>query len=133
MFPVAWRDARLRAKDWVYGLHVDGYARAWPLSVFENRYILNETFHHKKLTLIATGPLKSIRVYETTGVEFSRFTGDSLLDTRGRKWAIDEDALILQGSAIRLERYPGQRVFWFAWYAFFPKTSLYRDKNKTKF
>lgn len=133
MFPVAWRDARLKAKDWVYGLLVDGFARAWPLSVFEKHPVVNDCYRQKKLVLIATGPLKSIRVYESNGVEFTQFSGDSLLDILGRKWVLHEDALILPGSKKRLLRYPGQRVFWFAWYAFFPQTSLYGHNNKTKF
>ncbi len=126
MFPVAWRDARLKAKDWVYGLHVDGFARAYPLKIFDNQHIINDRFHQRQFVLIPTGELSSMRVYETNGIIFDSVSSDTLTDHTGEKWKMREDGLYRQQDGERLLRYPGQRVFWFAWYAFFPGTSLYK-------
>ena len=126
MFPVAWRDARLKAKDWVYGLHVDGFARAYPLRFFDRQHIINDRFHQRQFVLISTGELSSIRVYETNGITFDSAGNDTLTDNSGKKWMMREDGLYSKQGGERLPRYPGQRVFWFAWYAFFPGTSLYK-------
>jgi len=127
VFPVAWKDARLQAKDWIYGLHVDGFARAYPLSVFEKKLIINDTFREKPLALISMGALHSIRVYERGNVDFRTISGDTLSDFGGMKWIMHEKFLQNADDGQRLARYSGQRAFWFAWYAFFPETSLYKE------
>ena len=50
---------------------------------------------------------------------------DELEDERGRAWRVTEDALVADDGE-RLERLPGHLAYWFGWYAFFPKTEVYR-------
>ena len=49
---------------------------------------------------------------------------DMLLDERGRKWRVTEDALVADDGE-RLSRLGGHLAYWFGWFSFYPKTEIY--------
>lgn len=51
-----------------------------------------------------------------------------MLDEQGNTWQVTEDALLgLDGETA--PRLGGHLAYWFGWYAFFPKTQLYKLCN----
>ena len=48
-----------------------------------------------------------------------------VMDARGERWRVTEDALVHTADATRrAPRVAAQRAFWFGWYAQFPDTRL---------
>jgi hypothetical protein len=71
------------------------------------------------------GLIGETRAYERGAQRFRGATRDSLLDERGQPWKITEEALVGPRGE-RLPRLAGELAYWFGWFAFFPKTELYR-------
>lgn len=134
MFPVPAYDRSLKPKDWVYGVIVGGHPKAYPLSRFENRNVVNDSVAGKGVVVVAEGEVLSVRVYERAGVAFAKREGNALFDSSGRKWKMKEAYLEREegssptepnGTGERLPRLPGHLAYWFGWYAFFPQTEVY--------
>jgi hypothetical protein len=64
------------------------------------------------------------RAYLRGSHSFRRLDGDALVDERGRRWVMMEDALEGPGGE-RLPRLPGYLAYWFGWFAFYPNTDVY--------
>ncbi|MFZ5557979.1 MAG: DUF3179 domain-containing protein [Pseudomonadota bacterium] len=70
------------------------------------------------------GLVGAMRAYLRGSHRFQRIDGDALVDERGRRWAMNDDAL--EGPAgERLLRLPGHLAYWFGWFAFYPNTEVY--------
>jgi len=126
MFPVARKDTRLPQKAIVFGAHLLGVSRAWPLSVFATRTTLRDTLAGQGVWLIGDEERQSVRLYRSGTTLFLKRNNDQLLDDKGHIWEIRENALVEQNGPGRYERLPGHLAYWFAWQAFFPGTTLYR-------
>ena len=76
--------------------------------------------------VIVTSDGGANRVYNAVDTKFVRKTeGAQLVDSEGRRWQIEEAALVLENnSSIQRARVPAQRAFWFGWHAQFPDTVL---------
>ncbi len=131
MFPVPERSDALGAKDQVFGLTFNDEARAYPLSLFEESSVINDTLGGQNIVIIATGAASGIRAYDRGGHVFSppvTGAGQSLIltDEDGADWQAQEDALVsLDGSAQPLKRLPSRDAYWFGWYAFYPHTGVF--------
>ena len=72
------------------------------------------------------GLIGETRAYERGAHTFRPGPGrDILVDERGRHWRITEEAL-LGPDAERLTRLAGHLAYWFGWFAFFPRTEVFR-------
>lgn len=72
------------------------------------------------------GLIGETRAYERGAHSFRAGAGaNELLDERGQKWHATEDALI-SGDGEQLRRLGGHLSYWFGWFAFYPKTEIYR-------
>lgn len=70
------------------------------------------------------GLVGATRAYLRGPHRFRRLEGDSLVDERGRRWAMNDEAL--EGPAgERLPRLPGHLAYWFGWFAFYPNTEVF--------
>jgi hypothetical protein len=126
MFPVAWRDKRLKAKDWVYGLIIGDTPKAYPLKALKKSPVVNDSLAGENVVLIAAAELLTVRAYERRNVVFvKQSTPEVLLDANGDTWHITEEALVNQINNTRLLRLPGHLAYWFGWYAFFPQTRVW--------
>jgi hypothetical protein len=151
MFPV-WRRSRLLPpKTRVYTLHLDGVPKAYPLDALTARRVVNDVVGRTAVVLVATrgtvtvtGPQTAgppdrlsgsavtysaggeVRAYRRLAETFAPGPDpDTLLDSAGRPWRITEDAL-LGPRGNRAPRVSGFLAYWFGWYAFFPRTLVYR-------
>jgi hypothetical protein len=123
MFQIPQHDKRLRNKDEILGLlSADGQ----PLAIAD-RYLRKNPVLHEHLgqmpIVIVTDASGAHRVYAAGATTFDRLDEDRLLDTDGRAWRLEEDALYLKGEE-PLPRLPAHRAFWFGWYSAFAHTRL---------
>jgi hypothetical protein len=129
MFPVAWRDKRLKAKDWIYGLIVGDSAKAYPLKHLKKSPVVNDRFAGENLVLLANAGQLTVRAYKRDHFVFVKQTSPEILvDANGREWRITEAGLENRRDSMRLPRLPGHLAYWFGWYAFFPKTLVWSAK-----
>ncbi len=129
MFPVAWRDKRLKAKDWIYGVIAGDSAKAYPLKHLKKSPVVNDRFAGGNLVLVADAEQLTVRVYQRRRIIFvKQITPEILQDKNGEAWRITEAALENQRDGSRLLRRSGHLAYWFGWYAFFPKTAVWKKE-----
>lgn len=123
LFPVEPRSAALAPQAFVCAVTLDGVPKAHPLDALERERVVNDTVGATAVVLVADGRGRTVRAYRRGERSFRSIAADALVEGRGTRWRVTEDALIA-GSA-RLERAPGHIAYWFGWYAFNPRTFLY--------
>ena len=115
MFPVSVRTKKnFRKKDYIFGIRDLGLAKAWPLSAFKDRRLINDQIGDRKIVLIGDSTSRTVRAFERKSIIFQSLIGDSLKTTSGKFWKINEANLIgPQGEKLR--RIAGVLSYWFAW------------------
>ncbi|MCH8333116.1 DUF3179 domain-containing protein [Candidatus Sumerlaeota bacterium] len=125
MFPVAQRNDRLKAKDWVFALLLNGQPKAYPLAAFRESPVLHDSFAGLDIVLIGFAELKEVRAYQSDGRRFSLDARGELRDEQdGALWSWDEVQISGPGG-VAFPRLPGHLAYWFGWYAAFESTELY--------
>lgn len=120
MFPAITQDGALAPKDYVFGVRTVGAAKAWPLSAFANKRVINDIVGSLPVVLIGDPNGRSVRAYERGGRTF-----DAELTSDGKTWRLTEDALIGPDGG-RAPRVPGHIAYWFAWNSYLgPRSQLY--------
>ena len=125
MFPVAVADASLAPKDYVFALRDGAHEKAWPLSAFEDRPVLNDRVGARHVVLIGRPESRTVRAYWAEPWDFAG-AGEGRLSGDGTTWRIEEDALIAADGR-RFARLPGHIAYWFAWSGYKPEAPLYRE------
>ena len=114
MFPTRVDEARLKGKDYVFGIRDVAAAKAWPLAAFEGGRVINDRIGQRDIVLIGDSATRSVRAYDRGGRTFEA-TGDaSRLDGPGGQWTLAASALV-GPDGTRLDRLPGHVAYWFAW------------------
>jgi hypothetical protein len=139
MFPVWQRSNLLETKDRIYALHIEGVPKAYPVNILVEEQVVNDTVGKTNVVLVATRGDITIQADGTTnynaGGEVRAFSRGELLfepgpdpntvlDSTGRPWQVTEEALVGPNDELA-PRINGHLAYWFGWYSFFPKTSLY--------
>ena len=125
MFPVPVQDKRLKSKQEVVALLLNGNAVAYDISFLQKHPLYQERVG-KQSVVILTDRSGANRVYDATGVGFSSWDRKSrLVAKEGQVWEVTEEALIDPWGKER-RRLPSHRAFWFGWYAQFPNSRLVR-------
>ena len=114
MFPARADEARLRQKDYVFGIRDVGAAKAWPLAAFAGGAVINDAAGDRAVVLIGDAETRSVRAYERGERSFEAAAEDNRLRGPGGLWEVTEEALVGPGGA-RLARVPGRLAYWFAW------------------
>ncbi|MEE9198850.1 MAG: DUF3179 domain-containing protein, partial [Dehalococcoidia bacterium] len=133
-FPVPERDDRLETKAEIYGLEIDGTARAYSIDKLKETPVTNDTLGDVNIVLITDPSSGAVRAYERGELSFQSGGDGSgahlVLDNRGEAWQIEEPALVNRRDPNKqLERISGHVSFWFAWYTFHPDTTLFEGGN----
>ncbi len=151
LFPVWQRSRLLPAKAQVYAVRVNGVPKAYPLDALIRQRVVNDIVEGTPIVLVATRGIVTVNRHWATGA-VDRLPGgtvryetggevrayrraryefhagprpDVLLDASSQLWRVTEDGLRgAQGE--QLPRISGFLVYWFAWYAFYPQTEVYR-------
>ena len=129
-FPVGEYDERLLAKAVVYGVEIEGEAKAYPVEMVGMEALVNDEVGGKGLVLLGNLGTKTVLAFERMDARFVSLLGEegetTLVDENGVEWRVGDEKLeALDGSGQELLRVPGRTSFWFAWRAFFPETGLY--------
>ena len=131
MFPVPQRSSLLPTKGQVLGLKLDGQSKVYPLDALLDQPVINDSLGTNEVVVV-TSAGGAARAYSRGQYQFVPDETDAeglalLRDQRGRKWLVEEDALVLvEDPSQMLERLPGHMAYWFGWFAFNPETEVYR-------
>ena len=137
MFPVPSTSDLLQTKSRVFGVNLNGQARAYPAEVLEMEPVINDSLGGSDLVIVTPDGGGGTRAYRRGGhrfVELEKGAAESgtvfLLDEEGRRWLLDEDALRrTDDPMVSLPRLPSRSSYWFGWYAFYPNTEVYTPEG----
>ncbi len=118
MFPALVDESQLKAKDYVFALRSSGHERAWPLSLFETRPVINDRAGAVFVTLIGDSDSRTVRAYRTEGQAFTPGDTPEAVALDGAQWRIEEQALVGPDGR-EAPRLPGHIAYWFAWSGYF--------------
>lgn len=122
-------DGRLGSKTIVYGVAVDGSAKAYPATTVDARGAINDRINGTPVLVVADRHEGGVKVYRrTTAVGALHFSLEDgrLVDDRGHRWSFAGEALEGPYAGERLDRVTTHGYYWFAWSEFNPDTALYR-------
>lgn len=132
MFPVFRRSGLLPTKSQVLGLRLNGRVRAYPLQALADQRVVNDALAGQSLVIVAADQGVGARAYQSGPHRFTLASAGQkdgetgLTDEQGRRWRVQEDALVLAANpAERLPRLAGRISYWFGWLAFNPDTQVY--------
>jgi hypothetical protein len=127
MFPVFPRSSRLATKDHVFVLRLDPDRKLYPLGVFDTEPVVNDTVATTRVVLVGTSATRTVRAYERGDLRFRPGPGPDELVERatGKRWRIEEEALVAVTGGRRLPRLAGHVAYRFGWFAFHPETPVY--------
>ncbi len=132
-YPVGEVDDILSDKTQIFGLSINGQARAYPpLQLFVNE-VINDTLGGVNIVIVTRGSVGSARAYERGDHEFTleeATRGENrtitIKDQEGGLWRLAEDSIFrLDDPAVRLPRVVGQPSYWFGWFSSLPNTGVY--------
>lgn len=109
MFPALLKGQELTQKDFVFGVRLAGGAKAWPLTAFSDKKVINDSAGFQNLVLIGDAKTRTVRAYDRGEFEFSE---DLMAD--GATWTMTEDALLAPDGR-KAARVAGHVAYWFAW------------------
>lgn len=133
-FPV-WQKSRvLDAKTEIYALAEGSVAKAYPLDRLVAQGVVNDQLGDRAIVLVADAGSSAVRAYERGARSFSAGTeAGTVVDAEGGVWEVEEDALVLAGSAAEpLPRVPGHVAYWFGWYGFYPHTEVWGSGGEAR-
>ena len=123
MFPVPKTDKRLKNKHEVFVLKTPGYQTdpiAFSIDHLKKNPVVHGTSNGQSFVIVTTS--LGSRAYESLSYRFTSLSEDHIVDEDGNQWIIDDDTI--RSGSEELQRLPGHRIFWFAWYNAFPETTL---------
>ena len=138
IYPVAQRDQRLPPKAWVFGLIIQGQAKAYPMSVLAQNPAINDALAGVAIVLLTERTSlrmdlwnqgQGVRAYERATHIFRVDDSGVLLDEERQSWERGEEALVNLITGEKLDRIAGLKAYWFAWYEFYPETHLYQTNS----
>ena len=130
IFPTHGISDLLPQKSSVLGLNINGQPKAYPLTLVKEREIVNDAAGGREVVVISTDDGKGARGYERGGLTFSdpqiMHRVLTVEDGQGRRWRVQEDALVLvDDPSRRLARLESRVSYWFGWFQFHPTTAVY--------
>ena len=121
MFPALSTDQELTQKDFVFGVRLPGAAKAWPLTAFSKKRVINDSAGFQNLVLVGDAKTRTVRAYDRGDLEFSE---DLMAD--GTNWAVTEEALVASDGR-KAPRIAGHVAYWFAWSGYLGDEAEYYD------
>lgn len=113
MFPALADQTRQRQKDYVFGIRRFGGAKAWPLTAFTKKPVINDSVADFPVVVLGDTDTRSARAYERGELKFALKAG-KLTSNDGVVWTLGEEALTASDGR-NLPRVAGHVAYWFAW------------------
>ena len=120
MFPAVVDTSVHKAKDFVFSLRDGAVKKAWPIKFFKDRKIINDTAGEQKLVLIGDEASRTVRAYDSSGIEFISTDDPLKISGDSKIWKVTEAALVADDGT-KLDRLAGHIGFWFAWENYYGK------------
>jgi hypothetical protein len=114
---------------------LDDAKKAYPVKLFQEERLINDTIGDTNIVLVASGTLSDGRVFDRGDVTFESIDVgsdgviQSVIDTDGTAWQVEEAGLTNADNSTVLPRIPTLIYFWFGWYAFHPEAMLYEGES----
>ena len=127
MFNVPELDSRLKNKDEVLIVRANGYKED-PLAISAKFLSKNKVYQDQignTKFVVITDKSGGNRVYEAKDYTFDKVKNESVKDSNGVVWKVEEEQLVATNGTV-LKRLPYHRIFWFAWYNTYKNTRLVR-------
>lgn len=135
-FPIWQKSDALPPGEEVYAVRLDERSKAYPVEQVLARGVVNDRLGETPVVVLGDRSSGGVRVYRRGDRVFHREDREgghgTLTDDRGLRWRLEESRLVplarpagdeaLPGP---LERLPGHRALWFAWYGFYPDTEVF--------
>ncbi|MFQ5794370.1 MAG: DUF3179 domain-containing protein [Candidatus Bipolaricaulia bacterium] len=129
-FGTPFSDTRLRAKDDVIGIIIDGDTKAYARKAYDELSLLNDRIGNTPILVVKT-PADQVRFFVRRDVERDRalefeFIDGRLIDKQTRSvWNFRGEAVSGEFAGTQLEEISAIPSFWFAWVSFNPDTELF--------
>jgi hypothetical protein len=114
------RSTRLRDREIVVGVSLDGQEKAYPVSSVLAQSPIIDTVGRTKIVLLAADDGRSIRAFERGSIELFR-NGNKLFDASGTEWDFSGKS----ANGAQLRPLPLLKDYWFDWENYHPKTVVY--------
>jgi len=125
MFPVWLRSDKLKTKEVVFAVIVNGRPKAYPVETLKREGLTHDEVGGKPIVLVTNPRSGAVRAYETSGRRFVDAGGGRLTEEgTAVSWKAEEEGLVSERGET-LPRIPGHNALWFGWFAFFPTTEIY--------
>ena len=132
-FGIPVDDVRLKAKDGVVGVVVNGQPKAYAQAATLERKLLNDVVGDVPLLVVAT-PAGGLKFFERNVADstlvFSLNDKGQLTDDQGNAWGFDGVATSGDLQGTQLKEIVATTSFWFAWISFNPTTELYTGDDQ---
>jgi len=126
MMTTAFTDKRIRSKEKVLGVEIDGFAKAYVLEELDSQFVINDRVGSQDIVLVRLSN-SPVRVFLKPRENLDLVIENvKLIDTVTQsEWDVNGTAISgsLQGQ--QLEEIITTHAFWFAWSIFYPETEIY--------
>lgn len=128
-FGTPFADMRLSAKTTIWGLELNGVAKAYLPEAVVQWGVLNDELGGEPILVLWDSEREMIKFFSRRlGEHALRFNyrDGQIMDTETQSmWSADGEALSGSLQGTKLRRLSGIPAFWFAWLAFHPQTELF--------
>jgi hypothetical protein len=116
-------DPRLRKKELIIGIEIDGVAKAYPLWLFDAEKIslIEDTIGNKRITIVYNNGL-SVAFLES-GLTLK----NDILSKEDKKWKLTGESL--SGGQNLKEILITEKAYWYSWSNFHPNTLVYEKSG----
>ena len=125
MFNTPFNNTELNNKDEVLALRFAAHPKE-QLAISTDFLVENRIYVDsigEQSFVVITDDTGANRVYDPENVVFTETTNETVTDTEGVVWQINESNLV-SSNGRTLERLPYHRAFWFGWHATYPESRL---------
>ncbi len=128
MFPAIVRNEDdVRRKDYVFGIRDVAAAKAWPVTAFAQKPVINDAVGSRNIVLIGDAQTRTVRAFDREDHQFAKTDDPDLLSGPGGNWQLSETALVGPAGE-KFARVPGHISYWFAWDGYLGvKSELYQE------
>jgi thiol-disulfide isomerase/thioredoxin len=129
-FGTPFADGRLAAKTTIWGVELNGTAKAYLPEAVAQWGALNDELGGEPILVLWDSEREMIRFFSRRLAERAlrfNYRDGQIIDTETQSlWDADGQAQSGPLAGAQLQKLPGIPAFWFAWLAFHPHTELYR-------
>ncbi|MBI4451023.1 DUF3179 domain-containing protein [Candidatus Woesearchaeota archaeon] len=126
LFPVLHKDSRLPQKERVYGIHIDGIAKAYPLKKVLEQRVINDAVGNDAVAVFGNPDTQQVRFFNRAGTQTFAWKENKIIDEQtNSEWSMTGLAIAGSLKGTQLTEIVPERHFWFSWAAFNQETELY--------